>query len=154
MRTTILVAASAVSVAAAAATTGNKVYKHVIAISADGLHSSDVGKYIAKRPKSTIAKLLQTGYEYTDAYTAAVRNESIFRRRLYLPLNSPPTPSQVLWPSTAELDLAPLVCGTMTLTTGQSTQWEATAQDLPVQKVCLQSNPESEVGLTCVHSSL
>jgi hypothetical protein len=49
-----------------------KKYKYVFAISADGLHSSDVGKYVALRPKSTIASLLATGYEYSDAYTSAV----------------------------------------------------------------------------------
>lgn len=47
------------------------VYKHVVAISIDGLHSSDVPKYLALRPKSTIAELLETGYEFTDAYTSA-----------------------------------------------------------------------------------
>lgn len=47
------------------------VYKHVAAFSIDGLHSSDVPKYIALRPKSIIAELLETGYEFTDAYTSA-----------------------------------------------------------------------------------
>ena len=47
-----------------------KVYKYVAAFSIDGFHSSDVDKYVAKRPESTIAKLLETGYEYTDAYTS------------------------------------------------------------------------------------
>jgi predicted AlkP superfamily pyrophosphatase or phosphodiesterase len=47
------------------------VYKHVAAIGIDGLHSSDVPKYVALRPKSTIAELLETGYEFTDAYTSA-----------------------------------------------------------------------------------
>jgi hypothetical protein len=36
------------------------------------MHSSDVEKYVALRPESTIAKLLGTGYEYTNAYTSAV----------------------------------------------------------------------------------
>lgn len=49
----------------------DKVYKYVAAFSVDGLHSSDVTKYVTLRPTSNIAKLLETGYEYTDAYTSA-----------------------------------------------------------------------------------
>lgn len=48
----------------------DKVYKHVATFSIDGLHSSDVEKYVALRPKSTIATLLDTAYEYTDCYTS------------------------------------------------------------------------------------
>jgi predicted AlkP superfamily pyrophosphatase or phosphodiesterase len=51
--------------------TYKKTYKHVAAFSIDGLHSSDVTKYLALRPKSNIAELLKTGYEFTDAYTSA-----------------------------------------------------------------------------------
>lgn len=43
--------------------------KHVALFSIDGFHSSNVDKYVAKRPKSTIAKLLATGYEYTNAFS-------------------------------------------------------------------------------------
>ena len=46
-------------------------YKYVAVFSVDGLHSSDVGKYVSLRPKSTIADLLETGYEYTNAFTSA-----------------------------------------------------------------------------------
>ena len=49
-----------------------KVYKHVLAFSVDGFHISDVDQYVAARPGSNIAKLLETGYEYTDAFTSAV----------------------------------------------------------------------------------
>ena len=49
----------------------SKSYKHVAAFSIDGFHSSDVGKYVTLRPNSTLAQLLETGYEYTNAYTAA-----------------------------------------------------------------------------------
>ena len=48
----------------------DKVYKYVATFSIDGFHSSDVGKYVAARPNSTMATLLNTGYEYTDAYTS------------------------------------------------------------------------------------
>jgi len=46
-------------------------YKYVAIFSIDGFHSSDVGKYVSLRPKSTIAQLLEKGYEYTNAFTSA-----------------------------------------------------------------------------------
>jgi predicted AlkP superfamily pyrophosphatase or phosphodiesterase len=46
-------------------------YKYVLTFSIDGFHSSDLTKYVAQRPGSTIAKLLETGYEYTNAFTSA-----------------------------------------------------------------------------------
>ena len=52
-------------------TDNDKVYKHVVTFSVDGLHGSDVEKYVALRPASTIATLLKTAYEYTDCYTSA-----------------------------------------------------------------------------------
>ena len=48
-------------------------YKYVLAFSVDGMHSSDVDKYVAARPKSNITKMLSTGYEYSNAFTSAVR---------------------------------------------------------------------------------
>lgn len=45
-------------------------YNYVATFSIDGFHGSDVAKYITKRPNSTIAKLLASGYEYTNAYTS------------------------------------------------------------------------------------
>lgn len=41
-------------------------YKHVAMFSVDGLHPSDVEKYVALRPQSDIAKLLKTAYDYTS----------------------------------------------------------------------------------------
>jgi hypothetical protein len=46
-------------------------FKHVVAFSVDGMHSSDVGKWISIRPNSNFSRLLQHGYEYTDAFTSA-----------------------------------------------------------------------------------
>ena len=46
-------------------------YKHVIMISVDGMHASDVEKWLALKPSSNIGQLLQTGYEYTNALTSA-----------------------------------------------------------------------------------
>jgi len=57
--------------ATALANTDKKVYQYVGVFSIDGFHSSDVGKYVALRPQSTIAQLLETAYEYTDAFTSA-----------------------------------------------------------------------------------
>jgi hypothetical protein len=48
-----------------------RTYEYVAAFSIDGFHGSDVGKYIAQRPNSNIAKLLTTGFEYTNAFTSA-----------------------------------------------------------------------------------
>lgn len=55
----------------ALATDNDKVYKHVVTFSVDGMHSSDVEKYITLRPESTISNLLKTSFEYTDCYTSA-----------------------------------------------------------------------------------
>lgn len=46
-------------------------YNYVAVFSVDGMHGSDVERYIALRPQSTIAQLLETGYEYTNAFTSA-----------------------------------------------------------------------------------
>jgi len=46
-------------------------YKHMAVFSVDGMHASDVEKYLVVRPKSNISLLLATGYEYTNAYTSA-----------------------------------------------------------------------------------
>jgi hypothetical protein len=57
---------------APAASAPAKKYKYVFQVSIDGMHSSDVEKYLAIRPKSAMASLLATGYEYSDAYTSGV----------------------------------------------------------------------------------
>lgn len=70
--TTLVLAAAALSGRAIAWNDENdQVYKYVAVFSVDGFHSSDVTKYVALRPQSNIAQLLQTGYEYTDAFTSA-----------------------------------------------------------------------------------
>jgi hypothetical protein len=57
---------------APAASAPAKKYKYVFQVSVDGMHSSDVEKYLAIRPKSAMASLLATGFEYTNAYTTGV----------------------------------------------------------------------------------
>jgi len=68
MYTKTLALVAALAGCAVANTDNDKVYKYVVAFSIDGMHGSDVEKYIAKRPKSTIASLISTAYEYTDCY--------------------------------------------------------------------------------------
>ena len=46
-------------------------YKHVAVFSVDGLHASDLDKYVALKPNSNISALLNTGYQYSGAYTSA-----------------------------------------------------------------------------------
>jgi biotin-dependent carboxylase-like uncharacterized protein len=41
------------------------VSKHVLLISVDGMHQSDLDWYVANHPSSTLAKLIHTGSEYT-----------------------------------------------------------------------------------------
>jgi arylsulfatase A-like enzyme len=43
--------------------------KHVIVISVDGLHESDLDGYVATHPKSTLAKFVNEGASYTNART-------------------------------------------------------------------------------------
>lgn len=56
---------------ASVASRRNGPYKHVAAFSVDGLHASDLDKYVALRPNSNISALLKTGYQYSGAYTSA-----------------------------------------------------------------------------------
>ncbi|SEM61941.1 alkaline phosphatase family protein [Streptacidiphilus jiangxiensis] len=44
--------------------------KHVLLISIDGMHQSDLDWYIANHPGSTLARLTHTGSEYTNAETS------------------------------------------------------------------------------------
>ena len=46
-------------------------FRHVAVFSVDGLHASDIDKYVALRPESNISALLKTGYQYSGAYTSA-----------------------------------------------------------------------------------
>ena len=43
--------------------------KHVLLISVDGLHQSDLNWYVAKNPQSALARLVHGGVEYTNAKT-------------------------------------------------------------------------------------
>src|ERR1700758_3420526 len=54
----------------AAAHVSAPVSKHVLLISVDGMHQSDLDWYVASHPGSTLAKLIRTGSEYTNASTS------------------------------------------------------------------------------------
>ncbi|GAA1271266.1 alkaline phosphatase family protein [Kitasatospora nipponensis] len=43
--------------------------QHVLLISVDGLHQSDLSWYVAQHPQSALARLVRGGVEYTDART-------------------------------------------------------------------------------------
>lgn len=43
--------------------------KHVLLLSVDGLHQSDVAYYVSRHPQSWLAKLVADGTEYTEAKT-------------------------------------------------------------------------------------
>lgn len=55
----------------AAAIALKPTYEHVFMLSVDGMHNSDLNKYIIDNPSSNFAKLLRTANRYTDCYTSA-----------------------------------------------------------------------------------
>lgn len=59
-------------------------YKHVAMFSVDGLHPSDVEKYVALRPQSAIAKLLKTGYDYTSIAVSLIYHISMCSSSIYI----------------------------------------------------------------------
>jgi hypothetical protein len=62
-----VVATEAVSAASAAPPVR---IRHVLLISVDGLHQSDLEWYIASHPSSELAKLVQQGAEFSNAQTS------------------------------------------------------------------------------------
>jgi len=72
--TTVIGALSMVSLsgaaapAASAATTGGSV-RHVLLVSVDGMHQSDLAWYVANHRRSTLAKLAANGTDYSAAST-------------------------------------------------------------------------------------
>ena len=68
----VLAAAAALAVPSAGVTQGNQhngSIKHVLLISVDGLHQSDLSNYVAAHPDSTLASLTGAGTTYTNAST-------------------------------------------------------------------------------------
>ena len=64
--TLLLVPANA---GAAGAPSGHRT-NHVLLISVDGMHQSDLDWYVAHHPSSALAKLTGSGIEYTNAATS------------------------------------------------------------------------------------
>jgi len=59
-----------VSVPSASASHRGNPIKHVLLISVDGMHQSDLNWYIANHPDSELARLAQGGAQYTNNHTA------------------------------------------------------------------------------------
>jgi hypothetical protein len=57
------------AVAASTAASGHDQIKHVLLISVDGMHRSDLDWYVANHPNSELARLATGGAEYTNAQT-------------------------------------------------------------------------------------
>ena len=49
---------------------GHGQIKHVLLISVDGMHQSDLNWYVANHPNSELARLATGGAEYTHAQTS------------------------------------------------------------------------------------
>ena len=49
---------------------GKRDIDHVLLISVDGMHQSDLDWYVANHPDSTLAKLVHSGTEYANAATS------------------------------------------------------------------------------------
>ncbi|MGQ5637554.1 MULTISPECIES: alkaline phosphatase family protein [unclassified Streptomyces] len=65
-----LAAVGALTAAAApAAAHGRPPARHVLLLSVDGLHQSDLAWYVARHPRSALARLTGAGVEYTHAAT-------------------------------------------------------------------------------------
>jgi hypothetical protein len=47
---------------------GRHAFKHVLLLSIDGLHQSDLAKFIQSNPSAALAKLARRGIQYTNAY--------------------------------------------------------------------------------------
>ena len=72
-----VVATGAVSAASAAAPAR---IQHVLLISVDGLHQSDLEWYVANHPSSELAKLMHSGAEFSNAKTSdPVRRSKMLR---------------------------------------------------------------------------
>ncbi|MET7683728.1 alkaline phosphatase family protein [Streptomyces sp. NPDC005423] len=65
----LLTGLTAAQPAASAASHPRATTGHVLLISVDGLHQSDLAWYIARHPKSALARLTGSGVEYTHAKT-------------------------------------------------------------------------------------
>src|SRR6516165_6279781 len=56
--------------ASSAAAAGHAQIKHVLLISVDGMHQSDLDWYVAHHPGSELARLVHGGAEFSNAHTS------------------------------------------------------------------------------------
>ena len=66
---TAIAAVAAVSVGGASAHQRKPAARHVLLLSVDGLHQSDLVWYVQQHPRSALAKLVRKGVEFTHAKT-------------------------------------------------------------------------------------
>ena len=57
-----------VAASASVASPSRPAVKHVLLISVDGLHQSDLEWYVANHPSSELAKLVHGGAEFSNAH--------------------------------------------------------------------------------------
>ncbi len=69
----IAAAVAVVAASVSAASPGKARVKHVLLISVDGLHQSDLEWYVANHPSSELAKLVHGGAEFGNAHALAGR---------------------------------------------------------------------------------
>src|SRR6201992_3219101 len=66
---TVAVVASSVGIGAAAASPSRPTVRHVLVLSVDGLHESDLAFYVKAHPGSALASLVDQGTDYRNAQT-------------------------------------------------------------------------------------
>src|SRR3974377_795480 len=67
--TAMAISTSLVTTASSAVAAGHTQIKHVLLISVDGMHQSDLDWYVANHPNSELARLATGGAEFTNAQT-------------------------------------------------------------------------------------
>jgi len=65
----VLTGVTAAQPSAFAASQHRAAARHILLVSVDGLHQSDLARYIARHPESALARLVGGGVEYTHART-------------------------------------------------------------------------------------
>src|SRR5215468_8916894 len=66
----LTIATPLASSSASAVAAGHAQIKHVVLISVDGMHQSDLDWYVAHHPNSELARLASGGAEFTNNHTA------------------------------------------------------------------------------------
>jgi Type I phosphodiesterase / nucleotide pyrophosphatase len=96
---------ASVSAATSASTLASAPVKHVLLISVDGLHGSDLANYVHAHPDSTLAALAKAGIDYSDAHTVAPADS--FPGLLALVTGGTPAVTGVYYDDTYDRKLSP-----------------------------------------------